>query len=86
MESETLEEEQSIPNVRTGCICSNGGWPVDGWIYIEPACRVHYAESGIPQAEHEARITKVQLAEWAELGFKRRKRHVTTPKMPVARS
>jgi hypothetical protein len=86
MGPEILEEEQLPPNVRTGCICPNGGRPIRGLIYIEPACRVHYAEKNIPYAEDDAEITKAELAEWAQIEKGQRRKRVTYPKMKVATS
>jgi hypothetical protein len=62
-----MDEQQSIPNVRTGCICPNRGRPIRGLIYIDPACRVHYSEKNIPYAEGDAEITKEELRVWAQM-------------------
>ena len=87
METETLEETLVIPaNVRTGCICQNQGRPINGMILINPCCRVHYAEKGIPQVDPEEKITKEELAEWALDERRQSKRRITHPKMAVARS
>ena len=59
MDPETLEETQLPPlNVKTGCICPNQGQPIRGLIYIEPACRVHYAEKNIPYAADDEESQK----------------------------
>lgn len=87
MDTEAIEEEQLPPvNVRTGCICQNQGRPVNGMILINPCCRMHYAEKGIPQVDPEEEITKEELAEWALDERKQSKKRITHPKMAVARS
>lgn len=81
------EKAQSIPvNVRWSCICPNGGKPIGGMIFIDPCCRVHYAEASVPQVEPEHKITKEELAEWTKLRFDRRKKRVSYPKMTVAKA
>lgn len=87
MDPETLEETQLPPvNVKTGCICPNQGQPIRGLIYIEPACRVHYAEKNIPYAADDEEITKEELAEWSRFDCQHRRKRVTYPKMKVATS
>lgn len=38
-------------NTKNGCICRNQGRPVDGQVFISPACKVHYAETRIPRGQ-----------------------------------
>ena len=85
MEPEIPEAEQRPPvNVKTGCICPNQGKPIDGMIYVDPACRIHYAEKNIPYASDDEEITKEELAEWARIDSRQRRKRVTYPKMKVA--
>jgi hypothetical protein len=38
---EPIPPSAFVSIVRNGCICENGGEPVDGYIHISPACLWH---------------------------------------------
>lgn len=72
------------PDVRTSCICPNGGLPdADGIQIFSPSCRVHYAERavGVAAPDRETEITQAEIAEWQ----RREKKRVAYPKMTVAK-
>jgi hypothetical protein len=85
--SAIIEMIDSQPvNVRTGCICSNHGRPVGGIIYVNPCCRVHYAEVRIPFPTLEQEASEEEKAEWRRLEKRPpAKKRVAYPKMTVAR-
>jgi hypothetical protein len=66
-------------NARLGCICPNGGRPINGQIFVNPSCRVHYAEQHIlfPTIEE---ISKEEINSWHK-----KKKRVSYPKLMVAR-
>ena len=85
--SATIEFVEARPvDVRTGCICSNHGQPIEGVIYVNPCCRVHYAETRIPLASVEQGLSNQEKADWhlPETRVPAKKR-VAYPKMTVAR-
>ena len=64
-------------NVKTGCTCPNKGQPIDGLCYIDPCCKVHYAERGIPVPRTEGKKES-----WAA---REKRLPVRYPKMKVAK-
>ena len=53
--------------MRKGCICANRGEPDSSGIrFIDPCCRVHYAERAIlvTAPDPETEITDAEIAEW----------------------
>jgi hypothetical protein len=72
-------------NVKTGCICPNHGRPVDGMIFTDPCCKVHYSELAISAviALPKAEVTEAELEEWRNRESTRKR--VSYPKMTVAR-
>lgn len=64
-------------NVKTGCTCPNQGRPIDGYCYIDPCCRIHYAERGIPIPRPESKKES-----WAK---REKPSRLCYPKMKVAK-
>jgi hypothetical protein len=84
--SVTEEEIQSVPvNVRTGCTCRNHGLPVNGERFIDPCCKIHYAELDVSAliAMPEEEITEAELKGWQRR--EPAKRRISYPKMTVAK-
>jgi hypothetical protein len=94
---EIMFEEEEIQrqtlNVRQGCICPNGGNPIDGETYIDPCCKVHYAELAITEflTKPDLDVSEEELADWQmrekeqNAEKQRRKKRVSYPKMTVAK-
>jgi hypothetical protein len=84
---DTIEgEARPVPvNVRTGCICPNAGRPIDGMIFVDPCCKVHYAELEISAliAMVKSEVTEEELKDWRR--HESTKRRVSYPKMTVAK-
>jgi hypothetical protein len=81
-------EEEVIPvpvSVRTGCICPNQGRAVNGNIYIDPCCKVHYAELEISAilAIPKTEVTEAELEEWRS--HYPNKKRVSYPRMTVSK-
>ena len=69
-----------VVNVKTGCICRYGGKSVGGLIYIDPCCRVHFAETRLPKCPPVPPITKAELDAWKP------KKRVSYPKLSIAKA
>jgi hypothetical protein len=85
--SATDEEPQPVRvNVRSDCICRNHGQPIGNLIFINPSCRVHYAELDISAliAIPETEVTEAELKEW-RIRCEPAKKRVSYPKMMVAK-
>jgi hypothetical protein len=73
-------------NVRSDCICRNHGQPIGNLVFIDPCCRVHYAELEISAiiAIPKTEVTEAELEEWRSRREPAKKR-VSYPKMMVAK-
>jgi hypothetical protein len=83
MESEEIETAAEAPPIAhcyrrvEKCKCRDEGQPVNGWIYISPACPIHYHRQIIFSPFSE--ITEEEVASWQHP-----ERHrITYPKMTV---
>ena len=75
-------------DVRKGCICANRGEPDSSGIrFIDPCCRVHYAERAIlvTAPDPETEITDAEIAEWRRREQQQPRKRVCYPKMTVAK-
>ncbi len=83
LDSETIHPVAR--NVRTGCICPGGGQPDSAGVrFIDPCCRVHYAERAIRTHAPDPgdRTARSGKADWR---LKERKR-ICYPKLAVAKT
>lgn len=89
---EQLQTEAGVPDTRptpllchrrASCICRNQGRPINGFIFISPACPIHYALR--VRVVDPTAVTEEEIAAWRSPERRPAPKRISYPKMNVAR-